>query len=441
MKVCGIIAEYNPFHSGHAYQISRARQLSGCDHVIAVMSGDFVQRGAPALADKYMRAHMALSEGADLVLMLPVYGSTASAEGFARAGVAALLTTGIVAAISFGCENTAICSDDYLCLAEELAHESSDFQSALSEALALGLPYAQARVKAVRSCYGKDFDLSLLDSPNNLLAFEYIRALKYFGADKNIVPVKRQGSYHDADFCQPAGTSDRTNGGALAIACENASPDAELFASASACRKALLSNSDSEVNALEHARQIPADAARALSDYAASYQFLQENDLSLILHYMLLTHSFHGYETFLDCSADLSSRICKQLNDFESFSGFCDRLNNKSVTRARIARVLTHILLQLPAQMPSPLISDDGILPYLRVLGFRQSADALLHELKAHAKAPLITRVPEAQRILPEAAMDYFRQDLLASEIYRSVLLQKCGHCYPDDYRRRIEIV
>ena len=419
MKVCGIIAEYNPFHSGHAYQISCARQLSGCDHVIAVMSGDFVQRGAPALADKYMRARMALAEGADLVLMLPVYGSTASAEGFARAGVAALLTTGIVDAISFGCENTAICSDDYLYLAEELAHESSDFQCALTAALACGLPYAQARVEAVRSCYGKDVDLSLLDSPNNLLAFEYIRALKYFGADKNIVPVRREGSYHDEDFCQPT----------------------EWFASASACRKALLTNSGSEVNALEHARQIPADAARVLSDYAASYQFLQEDDLSLILHYMLLTHSFHGYETFLDCNADLSSRICKQLPDFESFSGFCDRLNNKSVTRARIARVLTHILLQLPAQMPSPLISDDGILPYLRVLGFRQSADTLLHELKAHAKAPLITRVPEAQRILSEAAMDYFSQDLLASEIYRSVLLQKCGHCYPDDYRRRIEIV
>ena len=119
MKVCGIIAEYNPFHSGHAYQISQARRQSGCDYVIAVMSGDFVQRGAPALTDKYLRAREALYEGADLVLMLPVYGSTASAEGFARTGIAALLTTGVVDSISFGCEDLSICSDGYRHLAKD----------------------------------------------------------------------------------------------------------------------------------------------------------------------------------------------------------------------------------------------------------------------------------------------------------------------------------
>ena len=150
MKVCGIIAEYNPFHSGHAYQIARARELSGSDYVIAVTSGDFVQRGAPALADKYIRAHMALSEGADLVLMLPVYGSTASAEGFARAGIAALLSTGVVDAISFGCEDTSVCSERYFRLARELTQEPADFRAALSKRLADGIPYAQARVEAVR---------------------------------------------------------------------------------------------------------------------------------------------------------------------------------------------------------------------------------------------------------------------------------------------------
>ena len=145
MKVCGIIAEYNPFHSGHAYQIAKARQQSGCDYVIAVMSGDFVQRGAPALTDKYSRAREALYEGADLVLMLPVYGSTASAEGFARAGVSALLTTGVVDAISFGCEDPSVCSKPYLRLAQELTHESTVFQTLLTDLLSSGMPYAAAR--------------------------------------------------------------------------------------------------------------------------------------------------------------------------------------------------------------------------------------------------------------------------------------------------------
>ncbi len=419
MKVCGIIAEYNPFHSGHAYQIARARELSGSDYVIAVTSGDFVQRGAPALADKYIRAHMALSEGADLVLMLPVYGSTASAEGFARAGIAALLSTGVVDAISFGCEDTSVCSERYFRLARELTQEPADFRAALSKRLADGIPYAQARVEAVRSCYGKDFDLTLLDTPNNLLAFEYVRALASFGADMQLCPVKRLGNYHDTEW-------------------------SETFASASACRKALLSGSaDSaeKLQAFEHAGQIPTDACRVLADYAGSYAFLQENDLSLPLRYALLAQRDSGYNAFSDCGGDLSARICNQLDSFESFSQFCDLLKNKSVTRARIARALTHILLRLPAQMPAPLTSDDGTLPYLRVLGFRETAAPLLHELKQRARVPLITRVPEAERILSTEAMLYFKQDLFAAELYRSVLLQKCDRSYPDDYRRKIEIV
>lgn len=177
MKVCGIIAEYNPFHSGHAWQIARARAESGSDYVIVVMSGDFVQRGAPALIDKYTRARMALCDGADLVLMLPVYGSTASAEGFARAGIAALLTTGVVHAVSFGCEDVSVCADNCRNLARQLSHETPDFQAALSAGLTAGIPYAKARVDAVRLCVCKNLDLSLLDTPNNLLAFEYMRAL------------------------------------------------------------------------------------------------------------------------------------------------------------------------------------------------------------------------------------------------------------------------
>lgn len=443
MKVCGIIAEYNPFHSGHAYQIAQARSQSGCDFVIAVMSGDFVQRGAPALMDKYARARMALLEGADLVLMLPVYGSTASAEGFARAGVAALLSTGVVDAISFGCEDPAVCSDDYRRLAWELAHENTEFQASLTDRLSSGMPYASARVDAIRTCYGEDFDLSLFDTPNNLLAFEYMRALERFDANMQFCPVKRLGSYHATDC--PISDAERLAEDLAPASFANdpgdkTSPDT-VFASASACRKSLLSDSVEELQVLKNASQIPSEVCRLLAGYAGSYDFLQEDDLSPILHYALLTHLASGYEAFLDCSSDLSARISNQLDSFESFSQFCDLLKNKSVTRARIARALTHTLLQLPAQMPAPLTSDDGTLPYLRVLGFRQAAAPLLHEIKQFAQAPLITRVPEAERMLSAEAMLYFRQDLFASEVYRSTVLHKCGHCYPDDYRRRIEIV
>lgn len=442
MKVCGIIAEYNPFHSGHAYQITEARARSGCDFVIVVMSGDFVQRGAPALTDKYMRAAMALHEGADLVLMLPVYSSTASAEGFARAGIAALLSTGVTDTVSFGCEDLTICSDPYRSLARSLSVESADFQAALAKRLSKGIPYARARMEAVGACYGSDLDLSLLNAPNNLLAFEYIRALEHFHVDMQLCPVRRLGSYHDTACQGPEPLSCTGIPDTAALTANH--PDGgsgTAFASASACRKLLLSDSIRESQMPTDPQIIPTEVCRLLADHAATYDFLQEDDLSAALHYALLAQRDNGYDMFMDCGSDLSARIIHQLDSYRSFSQFCDLLKNKSVTRARIARVLTHILLRLPAQPPAPLISDDGLLPYLRVLGFRRSAAPLLHEIKQCARSPLITRVPEAKRMLSPEGMLYFGQDLFASEIYRSLLLQKCGKSHPDDHRRKIEIV
>lgn len=418
MKVCGVIAEYNPFHSGHAYQLARARAESGCDYIIAVMSGDFVQRGAPALTDKYSRAHQALLEGADLVLMLPVYASTASAEGFARAGIAAFMTTNIVSSVSFGCEDTCICSRHYRRLAKELAWESDSFQEALLAQLSHGKSYASARSDVILSFEAGSIDMSLLRKPNNLLAFEYLRAMERCGCGMDVYPVRRLGSCHNAPL---------TDG----------SPG---FACAGACRQALLSGSTEELQMLEKASQIPPDVCLLLADYAESYTYIDEDDFSQMLHYALLLHRTDGYRQYYNCGGDLSDRIVKKLPDFESFSQFCDVLKNKSVTRARIARTLTHILLKLPAQMPAPLLRDDR-LPYLRVLGFKKSAAPLLHALKLHSAAPLITRPAQAKRLLKADASAYFAQDLFAADVYRSALLHKCGKTYESDYRRKIQII
>lgn len=429
MKVCGIIAEYNPFHSGHAYQIAQARTASDCDFVLVVMSGDFVQRGAPAVADKYLRARLALMQGADLVLMLPAYASTSSAEGFAQAGISALHTTGIVNSISFGCEQPDICSEHYQALAQALTTESDAFQKELSRQLSTGISYAQARILAIRSCFDTADDLTLLDTPNNLLAFEYLRACAHLHADFDLYPIRRLGNYHDS---QLIGSPD--NG------LPHQSAPAS-YASASACRRLMLADDFGGLQRLEGTQQLSKDACRLLYDYANAYAFLQEDDVSAMLHYALLTQKSQGFSSYLDCSTDLSARICQQLENYQSFSQFCDLLKNKSVSRSRLARVLTHILLCFPTFMHTPLIANNGTLPYLRVLGFRKTAQPLLHALKKHADAPIITRVAQAQRMLSEDAMEYFKQDLRTAEIYRSLLFHKCGQRYPDDYRRTIEIV
>lgn len=422
MKVCGIIAEYNPFHSGHAYHISAARRESGCDYIVAVMSGDFVQRGAPALIDKYIRAQQALLGGADLVLMLPVCTSTASAEGFARAGIAALMTTGIVDSVSFGCEDTSVCSGHYQNLAQKLAWESDSFQAALLEKLSSGKSYASARSDVIQSFEAGSIDTSLLRKPNNLLAFEYLRAMERSGYHMDIYPVKRVGSYHNETLPKAA------------------SEDFPVFASASACRRTLLSKSRKKLWQLASAGQIPPVVCRLLADYANQYDYLEEDDFSRMMHYALLLYQTKGYRQFYDCGGDLSARIAGKLPDYESFTQFCDVLKNKSVTRTRIARVLTHILLGLPAQMPAPLLKNYR-LPYLRVLGLKKSAAPLLHELKMRSAAPLITRPARAKRKLTPDALDYFAQDLFAADIYRSALFHKCGKCYASDYRRTIKTI
>lgn len=444
MRVCGIIAEYNPFHSGHAYQIARARADSGCDYLIVVMSGDFVQRGAPAIADKYIRARMALEAGADLVLMLPVYASTASAEGFARAGIAALHTTGVADAISFGCEDPAICDRPYRDLARMLSTESTDFQAELQAGLSSGLPYAQARSAAIHRCCADTCDPALLDHPNNLLAFEYLRAIGYTHANLQPCPVRRLGSYHDS-----AGITDNS---CCSSDFTGVTDDFDFtghpqqFLSASACRQLLLDDASASLQSLHNHGQLPETAARLLREYIGRYAFLEEEDLSAQLQYALLSQRNHGYTSYLDCSSDLSARMLRSLDAYHDFNGFCDLLKNKSLTRARIARVLTHILLQLPAQPATPLIDAAGHVPYLRVLGFRSSAAGLLHRIKQQSHAPLITRpaqIHDPRTDLPAvpALQEYFSQDLLAADVYRSALLHKCGHCYADDYRRRIEIV
>lgn len=434
MRVCGIIAEYNPFHSGHAYQIAEARARSGCDYLIAVMSGDFVQRGAPALMDKYIRARMALASGADLVLMLPVAASTASAEGFARAGISVLHTTSVVDTISFGCEDPAVCGEPYRELARRLSDESSAFQAALQRGLSSGLPYAQARTAAIHSC-ADGCDPVLLNDPNNLLAFEYMRAIAYTHADLELCPIQRLGSYHGNAM---AGSSDDHD------TC--ATKQLREFVSASACRSLLSDDPEAAFHILHEQKQLPESSLDLLHQYLDTYAFLSEQDLSAQVHYALLAQRDNGYSAYLDCGSDLSARIRKLSGAYEDFSGFCDLLKNKSLTRARIARALTHILLQLPAKSPAPLIDTAGYVPYLRVLGFRSSAAGLLHEIKQHAAAPLVTR-PSQLRELSQAAADSsaiqtaFAQDLFAADVYRSALLHKCGRCYADDYRRRIEIL
>ena len=203
MKIVGLIAEYNPFHNGHEYHIQKAKEVTGADTVIVVMSGNFVQRGAPAIMPKHLRAKVALKSGASLVLELPVCFATGSAEYFAQGAVALLDSLGCVDALCFGSE----CGDiqPLTRIAEVLSDEPEEYRALLRASLKEGLPFPSARERALQD-YLHDPALSrILASPNNTLGVEYIKAL--IRQDSTIRPytILRKDSRYHADTLEPAG--------------------------------------------------------------------------------------------------------------------------------------------------------------------------------------------------------------------------------------------
>ena len=192
MGTVGIIAEYNPFHTVHAYQLAEAAK--GADGVIVALSGDFVQRGDAAVFSKFARAEAAVRGGASLVMELPLPWCLASAEGFARGGVGLLYSTGLVDTLSFGSES----ADISRLTAAADALETENFREALRRELKSGASFAAARQRAVSFITGENI-AAVLNDPNDLLAVEYIKASRTLGTDMAFCPVLRKGTGHDGE--------------------------------------------------------------------------------------------------------------------------------------------------------------------------------------------------------------------------------------------------
>ena len=384
MRIAGIIAEYDPFHGGHAYHIAETKRISGAEGVICVMSGPFVQRGVPAFLDKYARAEAAVRGGADLVLELPPAWATASAEGVARGGVSLLAACGCVTDLSFGTET------DDLPLLEAAAEALSD--GALTEqAKALmkeGRSYASALAGALRA---RDPAMAeAISRPNGLLAVEYLKALKAQGAD-GIVPhaVRRLGAdYHDEDAAAFPESGQRA-----------------AYPSAASIRKAVLQAAPEDV---------PAEYALALGPEAAAPLLMAK----------LRTLGYAGADltAYEDVSPDLAARILAAAPFTDSFEGLCRRAATRAFTLARVRRALIHILLEIrkgeSRQYPA----------YLKPLALREGSPAV-RAFAENAKLPRLTRA--ADDALDLAAGGRFAQDL-----YHQMVFSAHGTALPDDFRR-----
>lgn len=434
MKVTGIIAEYNPFHNGHLYQMEKIKKETDTDYLVIVLSGDFVQRGVPAIADKYARTKMALSCGADLVIELPALWATASAEYFAAAGIACLDQLGVVNQVCFGAE----CPDITLLshLADILIKEPAAYRRKLSGLLKEGLPFPAARMEAIsdylsrnpHSSFTSEEIRSALGSPNNILAIEYLKELKKRESSITPYPILRTGNgYHDTEITP--------------------------LASATAIRKLLaprLNHHHSQVPVSDDTEELllsamPREACMILLDYMKEFPLINEDDFSFMLKYKLLSAAPEGFENYADCNRDLSNRIKGNLYQFRSFSGFCEDLKSKETTYSRLSRILLHILLNI-YQKDYSLGRELDYIPYLRVLGFRKSAALLLGQIKAHSRLPLLTKMADADSLLKEMyspgsfAHRMLALDIFAADLYTSAVTGLSGNVTRNEFNHEIVI-
>ncbi len=426
MKITGIVAEYNPFHNGHQYHIEKTRELTGCDYIIAVMSGDFVQRGAPAIADKYLRAQMALSCGADLVLELPVFFAVASAEFFATGAVALLDALGCVDTLSFGAE-----SDDrqlFWKASALLAKEDGSFSRSLREALKGGSSYPKARQQAFLNLLESNSQENhsqetakpelLLSSPNNILGLEYCKALRMLSSTIRPLPILRSGSaYHDIQL------------------------EEGRCASATGIRRQLTS----QESLSSIASHVPSPVLSVLEQNWGRCLPVMEEDFSLPVHLRLLEEQ-GNYEVYADFSAPLARRAGHLLVQYDSLPSFIGQLKTKNYTYTRIARSLFHLLLGITRQDAALARTLTSYAPYGRILGFRRSAAPLLSQIRRNSRIPLISKMADASNLLSsfyptseaEAALRLLELDVHASRIYEAVITNKFHLIQKNEYTRGV---
>lgn len=424
MKIVGLIAEYNPFHNGHLYHIRKAKEITGADAVLVIMSGNYVQRGTPAIMPKHLRAQVALESGVAAVFELPVCYATGSAEYFATGAVSLLNHLGCVDALCFGSE----CGDYALLerIAGILTEEPDDYTFYLKEALRKGLSFPRARQQALSS-YLKDENVDqVLDEPNNILGIEYIKALYQTGSlIKGYTIQRKESGYHDRDL-------------------------SGNYSSASAIRR-LLAQAGSSIHLRSDSiydepplsdvltrleDQVPPACIDLLRDTHLIRYPVYANDFSLLLKYRLMNETSDSLMKYLDITEDLANRIMNHIDDLISYEQFCDLLKSRDLTYTRISRSLLHILLQIKtADMLD--YQTRGNCQYARLLGFRMDQSSVLTRLKQTSRIPLITKLAQTDS-LSETGLSMLRTDIQAANLYESVLTDKFNIPFFNEYRQQI---
>ncbi len=421
MNIVGLITEYNPFHNGHLYHIKQAISLTNADFCIVVMSGNFVQRGAPAIIDKYSRAEMALKAGADLVLELPIPFACGSAEVFAHAAVSLFNSLGVVTHLCFGSE----CANDKLLssLADILCKEPKSFRIALQNSLKKGNSFPKARTEAILSYLKNANDESciidqrnidknqiqeILSSPNNILGIEYLKALQRLSSSIHPIVIHRiASSYHSTQI-----QNEISSATAIRQVLEHTSKEFQLISKA-----------------------VPNIVLEKLSKNYGVTMPICSNDFSSLLNYCFLTET--NYSQYAEWTEELSNRVNRIQPTLYSFEDWAMQLKSKNITYTRICRSLIHLITKISKE-DMELYKQYNYCLYARLIGFRKESSPLLSLIKKHTNIPMISKAANAKTILESTGIHLFEQEVFASRLYNQVVFQKFATSLPDEYRANI---
>lgn len=380
MGILGIIVEYNPFHNGHLYHLQTSKKLTKCDYTIAVMSGNFVQRGEPAIVDKWKRTMMALKAGVDLVIELPVVYATSTAENFAYGAVKLLDSLKIVDYISFGSEKGDL--NELTKIAEILLEEPIYYRKALKEYLKSGITFAKARELALQKVINNNEIEKILQTSNNILAIEYLKSLKKIGSSIAPFTIKRKGSLYTSLELK------------------------EEFASASSIRKHIF---EKGLEGLE--KYIPDFTKEILqSSFVKKQGPISLEEFSNILIYLLRNHIPLNH--IFDVSEGLENKIYKASYKTNNVEELIKLVKSKRYTESRIRHILIHLLLNIDKQIFKEFDGPN----YIRVLGFNEKGKEMLREIKKKSPLPIITKVSQYKIKLSNTKM--FEKDLFATDVY-----------------------
>lgn len=377
MAVAGIVAEYNVFHRGHAWQLRELRRRLGPDTAVVVcMSGNFVQRGDFAIAPKHARAEMALAGGADLVLELPTPWSTAGAEQFARGGAAVLAATGVVTHLAFGCE-----CGDLEPLQRVAAHvDSGLYHTEVRRFLKLGMTFAAARQAALSGPALAGAAAACLARPNNALAVEYLRSLAALGSTIAPMALPRVGADHDS---QVPGE----------------------YLSASAVRSRLLAGDSWRFAVPESTAAV---LAREMAAGRAPVSVLACERAVLSRLRAMPEEAFAVYD---GGGEGLYRRVYRAVHTAATLEEVLHGAKTRRYPLARLRRMLLHSYLDVrtPGKGETP--------PYLRVLGASVAGRALLKTMRETAALPVLTKPGHIRRLGP-AAQSLFALESRCTDLY-----------------------